>query len=206
MRNLFGLVCLSVALTSNPGPAGAEWLSLLDGGLLETKGPWKEKGKTIVYTSTAGALVSVRASEVDLSMSKALSAKLKTLNYIDLGAVPNPGDPEQAQELIDHRGDAERGKLQQFVQDPNAPRVAGTLSAQSNETALRNLDGQLQSYDDSQFDRDNAACTRFEGSTHSACLMRSGIASEIRREEAQAAQEAKDAARKMADETFVDAE
>lgn len=165
-------------------PLRADWLSLKDGNLVETKGPWREKGKTVVYTSAlTNQLLSVRASEVDLRMSTTLGARMQKVAYVDLGVAPDPTDPDEAQQLQDPRADAEKARLKKFVEDPNSPRVAGTVSASPNEEAAANLTGYLQGADDEEYRREVASCSRFDGSSHSACLMRAGISSEIRKEE-----------------------
>lgn len=57
------------------GPVSADWLVLKDGTELETQGPWKEKGRVIVFTTTEGSLSSIRASEVDLELSRTLTER-----------------------------------------------------------------------------------------------------------------------------------
>lgn len=179
-----------VALCLCP-PLPADWLSLKDGNLIETKGAWREKGKTVVYTSAlTNQLLSVRASEVDLKMSATLGARMQKVAYVDLGETPDPTDPGEAHALQDPRGDAERARLQKFVQDPNAPRVAGTLSASSNEAAASNLTGYLEGAEDAEYRVEVGSCSRFDGSNHSACLMRAGINSELRKEAATRKEEA----------------
>lgn len=183
MRRLLVVLSMFVAWVWTPAPAEADWLSLRDGGLLETKGPWREKGKMIVYTAPTGPLMSVRASEVDLEMSKAIGTRLRTATFVDLGIAADPSNPDEASELIDERGLAERERLQKFVQDPNAPRVAGTVSAQSNESAMKNLDDQMESPEEAKFRRDAGSCSRFDGtSAKNVCYMRAAIASEMRKE------------------------
>jgi hypothetical protein len=185
-------VALLLAIAS---PLSADWLSLRDGNLLETKGAWKERGRAVVYTSTTGVLVSIRASEVDLPMSIELGKKLKTRGaFIDLGATADPTDPAESQTLTDERAASEQKQLQEFVTDPNAPRVSGTLSAQSNEAAERNLSAYLEGPNDATYRADVAGCAdRYEGSLESACIMRAEISSEIRKEQAAKAAEDKEA-------------
>lgn len=167
MRLLVLVVLVSAGLTLISSPTRAEWLSLRDGGLLETKGPWTEKGKMIVYTAATGPLMSLRASEVDLAMSKAIGSTLKKSRFTDLGTTADPTDPEEHQAIVDKRGDDERNNLKHFVRDPNAQRVSGTLSAVS----------------DAAFDR--AECSgRFRGSSaYDVCMVRASIKSETRRAE-----------------------
>lgn len=158
-----------------------DWLSLSDGGLIQTKGAWKEKGKTVVYTAMTGELASLRLSEVDLAMSRALGKRLQTLSYVDLGANADPTDPLEAPSatVADARQAAEAEHLRQFVRDPNAPKTSGTLSASSDEAALKNLDAQIHQHPRyaSEF------CEIFEGTVQSACLIRAELASELLREE-----------------------
>ena len=183
-----GVAVLALCLSS---PLSADWLSLKDGNLIETKGAWREKGKTVVYTSAVtNQLLSVRASEVDLKMSSTLGARMHKVAYVDLGETPDPTDPGEAQTLADPRGDAEKARLQKFVQDPSSPRVAGTLSASSNDSAASNLSGYLEGADDAEYRSEVDSCSRFEGSNHSACLMRAGINSELRKETAARKEEA----------------
>ncbi len=192
MGRLIFALSIFAALSWTPVPAQADWLSLHDGGLLETKGPWKEKGKMIVYTAPTGPLMSVRAVEVDLEMSKAIGSRLKTATFVDLGIAADPSNPDEASELIDERGLAEKERLQKFVQDPNAPRVAGTLSAQSNASAMKNLDSQMESPEEEKFRQESGSCSRFEEtSAKNVCYMRAAIASEMRKEAAARKEDAK---------------
>ena len=52
-------------------PAAADWLVTRDGHRIETDGPWKVKGRIVVYTDTGGTLSSLRLDEVDLEASEA---------------------------------------------------------------------------------------------------------------------------------------
>ncbi len=49
----------------------ADWLVTQEGARVETKGPWKVKGRTVVFTSSKGRLSSMRLAEVDLDASAA---------------------------------------------------------------------------------------------------------------------------------------
>lgn len=50
-------------------PAAADWLKTREGALVETRGGWKVKGSTVVFTAANGTLSSLRLSEVDLDAS-----------------------------------------------------------------------------------------------------------------------------------------
>lgn len=59
---------LVAALAAAPVPA--DWLVLADGTRVETRGPWSERGKLLVFTAADGTLASLRLSEVDLEASR----------------------------------------------------------------------------------------------------------------------------------------
>jgi hypothetical protein len=64
-------ICAAAALGAAllAGPAGADWLVTKEGGRLETQGPWKIKGKLVIFTQADGTLGSLRLPEVDLEAS-----------------------------------------------------------------------------------------------------------------------------------------
>lgn len=51
-------------------PARADWLVTKEGGRFEIKGPYKTKGKLLVFTLPNGNLSSIRLDEVDLEASR----------------------------------------------------------------------------------------------------------------------------------------
>jgi glutaredoxin len=69
------------------GPAAADWLVLRDGGKVETRGPWRERGKLVVFTDAEGVLRSLRAADVDLEASGEATAR---------AAAPAPKAPPPA--------------------------------------------------------------------------------------------------------------
>ena len=74
MRNLqIGAVAVAAALLAMP--AAADWLVAADGGRVETRGPWKVKGKLVVFTRTDGQLSSLRLADVDLAASEKVTAE-----------------------------------------------------------------------------------------------------------------------------------
>lgn len=58
-----------VLLAAAAPPAAADWLVMGDGTRVETRGPWRQDGRLVVFTSAEGNLVSLRASAVDLPAS-----------------------------------------------------------------------------------------------------------------------------------------
>ncbi len=53
------------------GPAAAERLVTAGGNVIETRGPWEVRGKTVVFTTSKGTLSSMRASEIDFDATEA---------------------------------------------------------------------------------------------------------------------------------------
>ena len=66
---------LSMALLAGlvPLPAAADWLVMEDGSRVETRGPWSVEGRQVLFTLPNGTLSALRASEVDLPASEALT-------------------------------------------------------------------------------------------------------------------------------------
>lgn len=71
------LAVLGITAGVAAGPAHADWLVTRDGGRVETRGPWKVKGKLVVFTQGDGALSSLRLSEVDLEASRKITEDSK---------------------------------------------------------------------------------------------------------------------------------
>ncbi|MES1241965.1 MAG: FxLYD domain-containing protein [Acidobacteriota bacterium] len=61
------ILLLSAALAS---PAAADWLVTKEGAKVETQGPWKVKGKLVVFKTADGKLASLRVADVDLDASR----------------------------------------------------------------------------------------------------------------------------------------
>lgn len=89
-------VCTAVLLTSVllTAPAAADWLVTREGGRVETKGPWQVKGKLVVFTLPDGKLSSLRLSEVDLDVSRRVTAEAAAAAQ----APPPPAQPAKPRE------------------------------------------------------------------------------------------------------------
>jgi hypothetical protein len=102
-----------VALAATTGAARADWLVTKDGGRVETKGPWKVDGRRIIFTLPNGMLSSMRADDVDLDQSAAVTAqaveaaqaasqpkpepkKAPILTLTEKDIPPSPGEGEEA--------------------------------------------------------------------------------------------------------------
>jgi hypothetical protein len=58
-------------------PSSADWLVTVDGGKIETKGPWKVEGQKITFTLPNGSLGILRKSEVDLDASAVATSQVQ---------------------------------------------------------------------------------------------------------------------------------
>ena len=112
---------LAVLFLVMASPANGDWIVLKSGEKIATKGPWKERGRNVVFTVLAdGKLASMPTAEVDLVASLKASAEgEKSLTYMDLGEAPDARRAERPPEV---------NSLLDWIRDPNAPRVSGTLS------------------------------------------------------------------------------
>lgn len=71
------IVAVSALLVLSTAAALADVLVTQAGERIETQGPWNVKGRTVVFTSKAGVLSSVRLSEIDLEASEAATEEAK---------------------------------------------------------------------------------------------------------------------------------
>lgn len=69
-RSTAAVLAAALFALAAAAPAAADWLVTRQGGRVETKGPWKMKGKLVVFTLPDGKLSSLRAAEVDLDASR----------------------------------------------------------------------------------------------------------------------------------------
>jgi hypothetical protein len=73
------------------GAVRGDWLVLTSGEAIETKGAWTLEGPKVIFTTTRGVLASVRATEVNVDSSRALTArKLEEASKVDEPAAPAP--------------------------------------------------------------------------------------------------------------------
>lgn len=76
------------ALLAVGGTARGDWLVLRDGSRVETRGPWQEKGKLLVFTRPDGSLASMRSNLVDLETSRKATNELKATTAKPAAAEP----------------------------------------------------------------------------------------------------------------------
>jgi hypothetical protein len=73
-RVAFAMFLLAAVLPAARG--SADWLVTREGGRVETKGPWKVRGKLVVFTQAGGTLSSLRLADVDLDASEKITAEV----------------------------------------------------------------------------------------------------------------------------------
>jgi hypothetical protein len=79
-------------------PSRADWLVTRQGGRVETKGPWKIKGKLVVFTDANGTLASLRLADVDIPASEEATAE--AVEAAAKAAEPPPPQPEKKKESV----------------------------------------------------------------------------------------------------------
>lgn len=82
----FSHVLLALAIAGTP--TAADWLVLKDGTRIETRGPWTEETKRVVFTMANGTLSSLPLTEIDLEASHAATAPQPA-------AAPQPAPPKR---------------------------------------------------------------------------------------------------------------
>ncbi len=65
-----GALLTAVLLLAAGSSAAGDWLVTKEGARVETRGPWKTKGKLVVFTDKEGRLASLRGTDVDLAASE----------------------------------------------------------------------------------------------------------------------------------------
>jgi hypothetical protein len=94
------LAAALLALTA-AAPAAADWLVTREGGRVETKGPWKVKGKLVVFTLPDGKLSSLRATEVDLDASRqATEEAVAAAAAAQAAPAAEPAKPREAKVVL----------------------------------------------------------------------------------------------------------
>ena len=83
------LILLGI-LAAAGSPAAGDWRVTRDGGRVETKGPWKVKGKLVVFTQTDGSLSSLRLTDVDLETSRKATSEATVQKEREKTAAPEP--------------------------------------------------------------------------------------------------------------------
>lgn len=91
VRRGSGLLAAGLLLVTAARPAAADWLLMLDGSRLETRGPWEVRGAQVVFTLPNGTLAAVRAAAVDFEGSAQITAEARAPK-----PAPTPPPPRKA--------------------------------------------------------------------------------------------------------------
>lgn len=91
------LAAILIAILA-PASAAADWLVTREGGRVETRGPWKTKGKLVVFTRADGQLSSLRLADVDLAASERATAEAVAKVKAKEAAEAKPAPPPEKKE------------------------------------------------------------------------------------------------------------
>lgn len=116
MRRAWSFVAAGVLLVAAARPAAADWLLMLDGSQLETKGAWEVKGSQVVFKLPNGTLATVRADAVDFEGSARITQEANAPRL-----PPPPSPPRKAAVRLTD-ADVGHGELP-------APAAAGEITA-----------------------------------------------------------------------------
>jgi hypothetical protein len=135
---------LSALLLAAAVPASADWLVTKSSGRVETHGPWKIKGKLVVFTQADGSLASLRLADVDLNASEQVTAAANRIESQDLPMAEAPR--KKLAVLTDEtlvRARKEPAKADEAGGDKKdaAAKPAGTISVASWKRADRTDSG-----------------------------------------------------------------
>ena len=101
IRAMFRLLGLGLLALFAAAPAAGDWLVLRDGTRLETEGPWKVKGRQVVFTRPGGALAALRLADVDLDASaQATEAAAQAAAQPAVAAPPPPARPSRRPSVL----------------------------------------------------------------------------------------------------------
>ncbi len=119
LSRLAGLAVATVCLWTVAAPAWADWLVLQGGERLETRGPWQQRGKIVVFSRADGTLASLRVTEVDLEASrKATEESLHPKPVVQVEDLPDEG-PKKKRTVI-----TDKDLPRRSVPPPATPAVA----------------------------------------------------------------------------------
>jgi len=129
------LFCLAL-LTA--GAAGADVLVTTDGTVVETKGPWQQRGKMVVFTLENGKLASLRAEDVDFEATERWRSEL---DEVAPAEAPAPAEAAKARIVLTD-ADVAHVDPDFYPTDPAEP---GAALGDDDETADPEADPATQS-------------------------------------------------------------
>ncbi len=117
---LASLVLIGVMMSTQA--ALADRLVMRDGSEIETRGPWKVKGRQVVFTLQSGTLSSLRLDDVDLEASEAATRA---------DAEPEPAVESETENTAPSHAEDERPEPVLVITDRDIPRAKPAGNASS---------------------------------------------------------------------------
>lgn len=102
------LLLAGLALLIGPPAVRADWLVTLDGHRVETQGPWRVDGQSVLFELPTGSLMSLRLSEIDLDASR--EATERALQRVEESRQETPPAPRR--ESVYRLTDADVGHVE----------------------------------------------------------------------------------------------
>lgn len=120
------------------GAVGADVLVTIDGNVVETKGPWQQRGKMVVFTLDNGQLSALRAEDVDFEATERWRAELAETAPADTSA---PTEAPKARIVLTD-ADVAHGE---FILEPQDSGPAPATPGAGSATTDSNVDPATQS-------------------------------------------------------------
>lgn len=133
------LAGLLLAVLVGPGDATADWLVLVDGQRVETRGPWRESGRRVIFTGRDGTVTSLAHDHVDWAATESANREPSTARATPAAApravlVLEDGDVPRARREAEATEPAElpsepalRVESWQRLDSPTGTTIAGIL-------------------------------------------------------------------------------
>lgn len=133
----FTILTLAAGLLAAGSPAPADWLVTRQGDRIETRGPWQEKGKLVVFHTAEGRLSSLRLADVDLAASRAATADAERARTEGEPAAAPPAAPLREVRAIT---DADVGRVREVAETAPATPADATETDTAKATPKNDLE------------------------------------------------------------------
>jgi hypothetical protein len=129
MRQSCAIALLGLAFTT--GLVAADVLVTTDGSVVETDGPWQQRGKMVVFKLENGQLSALRAADVDFDATARWQAELA-----DTGEAPSPAAPAAPAKARVVLTDADVAHSSPALEEPSSEAAgAGEASGPTSDSA-----------------------------------------------------------------------
>lgn len=110
----------------------ADVLVTIDGSVVETKGPWEQRGKMVVFTLGNGQLSALRAEDVDFEATERWRAEIEASASAQ---TPTPAEPARARIVLTDADVAHGNPVVEAVASDSEPAAAEAPGATANASA-----------------------------------------------------------------------